>query len=106
METFIENYIDVFYLLLILFVGKILTLDDIIEPLPFKVKGVLLRIGVAWRILIFSSVVGILMYCLNYTDDWQKLVVTWSMANSMYALLFKDVFYFIESSVRAYLNKT
>lgn len=101
---FLERYIDFFYFMLIMFGGKIISLDELINPLPFAVKATLIRVGVAWRVLIFSLIIGILIYKLDPTADARKLIITYSFANSFYALLLKGILDSTEKWVRKKLS--
>ena len=98
-----NNYIDAWYLISILLVGRIMTNDQVIDPLPFRIKAIMLRIGTAWRILILSFFMGFGIYLIRYYTNQcdlmgvKKLVFTYFVANSFYELFAKYLFSFVET---------
>lgn len=96
---------DYLYLVLILCAGRILSNDQIINPLPLWLKGILLRITVAWRVLIISLAIGIGLYYFrkyNFTDNHdeiQSLALTYFVANGFYELFAKALFTIVENFI-------
>jgi hypothetical protein len=86
--------------MLIMFGGKIVSLDELINPLPFAIKATLIRVGVAWRVLVFSFIIGVLVYHFDHTADVRKLIITYTFANSFYALLLKGLLDSVEKWIR------
>lgn len=97
MET-IQQYIDLWYLLVILMAGKLLTQNSIIKPLPNWMKSILYRIGTAWRVLLVSLLIGVAYYFVSH-PPLKVLVITYMAANSMYSLLIKYFFKWAESKL-------
>lgn len=89
--SFFDKTFNWFYLLVIVLGGKIITMDEIVNPLPFKWKAFLMRIGAAWRIGIFSCIAGIIIHFTEPEIGGKKLILTFLLANSLYALFFKWV---------------
>lgn len=100
---FLASYINVPYLIAILCLGKILTSEALMNPLPLGIKTFLGKIGTAWIVLIFSLVLGIIWYYIkkNAGDkiEAEYLIVTYLLANSLYALLLKSFFDWIEAKL-------
>lgn len=99
----LKEFINIPYLIAILCLGKILTSEGIQRPLPLGVRTFFEKIGAAWIVLILSFLLGILWYYIlkNAGDKTEAefLVVTYLIANSLYALLFKKFFEWIENSL-------
>ena len=95
----IHQYIDLWYLLVILMAGKLLTQNSIIKPLPHWIKSLLYRIGTAWRVLLISLIIGVVYYFIEHPPI-KVLVITYMTANSMYSLLIKYFFQWAESKLK------
>lgn len=95
----IQQYLDIPYLLVILMAGKLLTQNSVIKPLPDWFKGILYKIGTAWRVLIISLVIGVAYYFIEHPPV-KILVITYFTANSMYSLLIKYFFRWAESKLK------
>lgn len=96
---FIGQFIDYRYLIAILGLGQILSRDKMVDNLPFKIRACLLKVDVAWRILILSLFMGVIWYYMrkwsgNKTEA-ELLLITYLVANGFYALIMKYVFKWI-----------
>jgi len=96
MEMF-EMYFDVVYLIIIVLGGKLISDDRLMFSKPFWLKSLMSKIGAAWKILIFSALVGVLLHFFDGEVSVKKLISTFLLANSFYALVLKYVFAYIES---------
>ena len=96
MELF-NLYFDTVYLIIIVLGGKLIADDRLLISKPFWLKAFLMRISGAWRVLIFSAIVGIILHYFDGEVGAKKLISTFLLANSFYALIVKYVFDYIES---------
>lgn len=103
MEQFHE-YFDLWYLLAIVLGGEILTNDAIIAPLHLGIRGVLCRVATAWRILIYSALLGVAVYFLFPETGLKKIILTYLLANSVYALLAKALFAWITRALETFIT--
>jgi len=100
---FLKDFIIVPYLIAILCLGKILTSEAIQKPLPLGVKTFLDKLGAAWIVLILSFIMGLIWYYIKKEagdkTEAEILIVTYLIANSVYALFVKAFFEWIENTL-------
>ncbi len=100
---FLKDYINVPYLIAILCLGKILTSEAIQKPLPLGFKTFLDKLGAAWIVLILSFIMGVIWYFIRKESgdktEAEILIVTYLIANSVYALFVKAFFEWIENKL-------
>jgi len=96
MEQF-NQYFDLWYLIIIVLGGEIITDSRLAIQKPFWLKAFLLALPSAWKIMIFSLVVGVGLYYLDGTIPVKILFATFLFANSFYALVGKFIMAWLRS---------
>lgn len=90
MELF-QQYFDFMYLIIIILGGAAITSDRFTIKKPFWLASLVSKISAAWKVLIFSLVVGILLFKFDSDSTLKVLFATFLLANSFYALIGKFV---------------
>lgn len=105
---FLAEYIDILFLLIIVAAGRLGTKDEIVDGLPFRIKTLLLRVNKAWRVLIISAVVGIIIYFIRKDSgikiEVEVLIFTFLLANTLYALFIKTIWDAAEKKIKSTNN--
>jgi hypothetical protein len=97
-EAIIEGLkrIDIIYLIMIVSAGYFLTRDKVISPVPSKIRLPMLRVSKAWRVMIISFFIGVVLYYLrgysvsvDRSTHIEDMLLTWIVSNSFYELFVK-----------------
>lgn len=97
--------LNIVYLLAIVFGGKIITRDEFANGLPFWLKGLLLRVNMFWRVLVYSAALGLIFYFTGIEDDKEIILTTYLIANAMYDMFLKSLIEGIGNVIVAFVNR-
>lgn len=92
------KHIDVIFMIIIISAGYFLTNDKVISPIPTRVRLPMLRITKAWRVVLLTFPIGVVLYYIrdysaspDRNQHIEDMLLTWIFSNSFYELLLKPV---------------
>ena len=80
----LQNYIVMPYLFLVWMTGWWLSKDEIVAPLPTKIRLMMLSVNKFYRVLILSLLVGAVYLWVSPATDKMALMITFMLSNTLY----------------------
>lgn len=95
--------IDIIFMIIIISAGYFLTKDTVVSPVPSRVRLPMLRVSKAWRVVLLTFPIGIVLYYIrDYSTSPDRgqhiedMLLTWIFSNSFYELLLKPVVTYLD----------
>lgn len=84
LELLIKEIIIWKYVILVIAAGAFFARDGVLQPLPARIRLILLKVNAFWRVAIISAVLAILYYKLSTDVDMINLIISYAFANLIY----------------------
>lgn len=92
-QHYIEN-LDWTYMMSFMFIAHFLAKDSIVNWMPFKVKGILKRVPMSWRVILIGLFYGAFVYWVREyqgREGVEKIVQSLSFAVIFHKLLLNKI---------------